>query len=100
MSRHGTVKLSSIAGLEGTPLNPDYLLRVKERLDARDAEETPESFREEAAAMRYEAADRLANAKVLKVKGEAILAESRAERHEAEAMTNTSAQTLSRRLGM
>lgn len=44
MARTRTVNMSSIVAVEGMPLNADYLLRVKERLVACGAEETPPSF--------------------------------------------------------
>jgi hypothetical protein len=100
MARFGTVKMSSIGALQGSPLNPHYLLNIKERLDARDAEETPENFREEAAAMYFEAQDRIANAKRLSEESQRLAEQARAEREEAESLCNTSAQTIARRMGI
>jgi hypothetical protein len=100
MARTGTVNLSSIAALDGMPLNPDYLLRVKERIVARDADETPEEVREEAAAMAYEAMDRIERAKGLRAAGKALMDEAAAETTEAEALTNKSAAAISRRMGL
>lgn len=100
MARHGTVNLSSIAALEGMPLNPDYLLTVKERLVAKDIAESADSFREEAALMCYEAMDKLEESKRLAAEGNAKLAEARSMENEAERLTNTSAQTMSRRMGL
>jgi hypothetical protein len=68
----GTVNLSSIATIEGMPLNADYLLRVKERITARGADESPSEFREEAAAMTYEAMDRAERAMELKATAKAL----------------------------
>lgn len=100
MARTGTVSLSSIAALEGLPLNPDYLLRVKERIVARGAEESPSEFREETAAMCYEAIDRAERAKELKTTGKALIAEADAELEEAEGLTNLSRETIVRRMGI
>lgn len=100
MARTGTVNLSSITSVDGMPLNADYLLRVKERIVARSAEEAGLEFREEAAAMCYEAMDRVERAKVLKSAGNALLKEAADEVAEAEALTNTSRQTISRRMGL
>ncbi|MBY3432913.1 hypothetical protein HFN89_01815 [Rhizobium laguerreae] len=100
MARTGTVNLSSIAALDGMPLNPDYLLRVKERIVARGAEETPSEFREESAAMTYEAMDRMERAKGLRAAGKALIDEASTETGEAEALTNKSAAALSRRMGL
>jgi hypothetical protein len=100
MARTGTVNISSIAALDGMPLNPDYLLRVKERIVARGADETPEEVREEAAAMAYEAMDRIEHAKGLRAAGKALMAEAAAETTEAEELTNKSAATISRRMGL
>lgn len=100
MARFGTVKMSSIAALEGAPLNPTYLLNIKERLDARDAEETPETFKEEAAAMYYEAMDKVSNAQRLSAESQALAVAAKAEREEAEALTNTPAPTIARRMGL
>lgn len=99
MARTGTVNMSSIAAVEGMPLNADYLLRVKERLVARGAEETPAEFREEAAAMCYEAIDRAERSRELKAAGKALLEEAEAEMQEAEALTNTRRETLASRMG-
>ncbi|MCZ7862393.1 hypothetical protein O9X98_13550 [Agrobacterium salinitolerans] len=99
MARTGTVNLSSIATLEGMPLNADFLLRVKERLVARGAEESPAEFREETAAMCYEAMDRAERARGLKAAGKALLEEAEAEMQEAEALTNTRRETLTNRMG-
>ncbi|MNL80999.1 hypothetical protein D3C87_2079900 [compost metagenome] len=82
------------------PLNADYLLRVKERITARGAEETPSEFREEAAAMCYEAMDRAERAKALKAAGQALIDEANAEMDEAEALTNVKRETITRRMGM
>jgi hypothetical protein len=100
MAHTGTVNLSSIAALEGAPLNPDYLLRVKERIVARGVDETPAEVREEAAAMAYEAMDRMERAKGLRAAGKALMDEAAAETMEAEELTNKSAQTISRRMGL
>lgn len=100
MARTGTVKMSSIAALDGMPLNADYLLRVKERIIARGAEETPSEFREEAAAMCYEAVDRAERARGLKAAGKALINEANAEMDEAEALTNVNRETIARRMGM
>lgn len=98
--RTGAVKLSTIATLDGMPLNADYLLRVKERLDARGVQETPDEVREETAAMCYEAMDRAERARDLRARGNALLDEASAEIEEAEALTNTSRQTINRRMGL
>ncbi|MDW9481737.1 hypothetical protein GOB57_24115 [Sinorhizobium meliloti] len=97
--RTGTVKLSTVAALDGKPLNAGYLLRVKERLDVRGAQETPDEVREESAHMCYEAMDRAERAKVLRARGNALLDEAAAEIEEAEALTNTNRQTINRRMG-
>lgn len=100
MARTGTVKLSSITAIEGMPLNADYLLRVKERFIARGAEETQSEFREETAAMCYEAMDRSERALKLKAAGKALMDEAEAEFQEAEALTNTRRDTLAKRMGL
>ncbi|MCV9964069.1 hypothetical protein OIU34_19495 [Pararhizobium sp. BT-229] len=100
MARTGTVNMSSIAALEGMPLNADYLLRVKERITARGAEETPSEFREEAAAMCYEAMDRAERARELKAAGQALIEQANSEMEEAEALTNTNRETIKRRMGI
>jgi hypothetical protein len=100
MARTGTVNISSITSLVDTPLNADYLLRVKERLTARGVEETPTEFKEEAAAMSYEAMDRAERAKSLKAAGQALIDEANSEMEEAEALANMNRDRITRRMGM
>lgn len=100
MARTGTANMSSIATVEGMPLNADYLLRVKERIVARGANESPGEFREEAAAMCYEAMDRAERARELKAAGKALLDEAEADMQEAEALTNVNRETITRRMGI
>lgn len=100
MVRTGTVKLSTLTALDGTPLNADHLLRVKERLEVRGAQETPDEVHEETAAMCYEAMDRVERAKDLRTRGKALMEEAAAEVAEAETLTNTSHQTIGRRMGL
>ena len=100
MTRCGTVKMSTIGALKGQPFNADYLLRVKDRLDARGADENPDEVREEAAAMHFEAVDRVERAREMRTAAAELEGRARAEEEEAMALANVNRPTaLSAKIG-
>ena len=99
MARFGVVNSSTIAQANGT-LNPDYLLRIKERITERGAVETPSVVREEINEMKSEAQERMNKSLEARERGNALLQEARDEQNEAEALSNMPSQTLIKKMGM
>jgi hypothetical protein len=100
MPEFATVKMSSIMALEGKPLNARHLIRLKRRLDARDADETLRNIKEETASMCFEALDRLQKASSLRQRVALMTKVARFEEEEAEDLTNTAKQTIVLRSGL
>ena len=98
MAKVGTAKASSIATIPGRAWNPEMLLKMKDRLDARGIEETPENVATEAETMTAEAMERMARAKEMQAEANRLEAEARLQRKEAEDLTSESHSTLSRRM--
>lgn len=100
MARIETVNASSIMALEGAPLNADYLINVKAKLADMDADETPDNVREAAAALRYEAQELVASSRTLRARSAELRKQAREQADRAEAITNTPADTIARRMGI
>lgn len=97
MAKFGVVKMSTVAAA-GNTLNATHLLRIKERLDARGADETPEEVRSEIASMDAEAADKISHARELRDQANELLATARAEEADAEELGDARRNTLARRM--
>lgn len=88
MAKVATMKLSSLLELDGMPLNPDHVVRIKDRMFEKGVDETPSAVAEEAAAMAYEAKDRVAAARQMRDQAADLLEKARAEEAEAETLSN------------
>lgn len=98
MAKIGTVKASTIASVPGKNWNPEFILKLKDRLDMKGVEETPDNVQEEVAIMSAEAMDRVAKAKQLQDEANQLETEARAERLVAEELTSETHASLSRKM--
>lgn len=96
--KFGVVKSSTINAIPGQAWNVNYILKMKERLDEKGREETPDAIKEEIASMRYEAMDRVDRARELSDQAERLMEQARAERAEAESLANQDYRTIERKM--
>lgn len=76
MAKVGVVKMSVVTA-NGGWMTPGTALRVKERLDARRAQETPEEARVEIATMKAEAQGLMKDARAIRAQANEMLANAR-----------------------
>lgn len=98
MAKVGVVKSSSLDVLPGRAWNPSFILKLKDRMDSKGIAETPDNVQDETNLMFCEALDRLSRAEELQAEANRLEAEARAEREEAEELSNLSASSLARRM--
>jgi hypothetical protein len=98
MANFGVVKLSTLTAEKGTWLSPAFAIRIKDRLDARRAEETPDEARAEIAAMRFEADQKMQQARAMRGEANAMLETARQIESDAAILANEDRQTLTRHM--
>ena len=98
MAKVGVVKFSTLGAVPHAAWNPGFLLRVKDRLDARSVEETPANVKAEVSMMEAEAMERMRHARSLQDQANKLAEQARREREEAEILTNMKQSSLARRM--
>jgi hypothetical protein len=98
MANAAIVKMSTLTAETGTWLSPAFAIRIKERLDARGAAETPDEARNEIAIMRLEADQKLEQARAIRSEANAMLENARQIENDAAILANEDRQTLARRM--
>jgi uncharacterized coiled-coil DUF342 family protein len=98
MASIGVVKMSTLTAEKGTWLSPATAIRVKERLDARGAEETPDEARAEIATMRAEADQKMQQARTMRDEANAMVETAREMENDAAVLVNEDRSTLTRRM--